>query len=219
VTASRAGSSQALPDPTRVTVSFPSKKLPAGTELFRATKTDPATGDPRGFGFFSSGGAGRFDLAPPRGTCYLAHTAYAAAWESLGKTLSAAPNIDQDFTDNTWVWSVSSTADLKLADLHGSGANTAGVTGELDQGAFATYDIPQAWAALFDTLGFDGISYHARHASSAPDPTAVAAFDSELAHNGAFAANRKPVQLTTIAAALDIVVEPVASPPKTVPIS
>ena len=54
------------PPPALLNAEFPSREYPPGTEVFRSHTHG------RGPRWFSSSGEGRFDLAAPNGTCYVA---------------------------------------------------------------------------------------------------------------------------------------------------
>lgn len=181
--------------------------------------THPVSGEARGFGWFADDEGGRFNLEAPRGTCYLARSRCAAAWEACGPTLAAAPALEAAFAHSRWLWSVTTTDVLVLARLRGPGANAYGVTGELDQGAFPSYAIPRAWAARFDELRFDGISYEARHATGCEDPGAVAVFDRGGEHDGRLRAVDSPVRLTFVAADIGIALAPSSTASAPPPVS
>lgn len=111
---------------------------------------------------------GRFDLADPRGTCYLASTELAAARERLGR---AGSIVDAEEVKGVVVTQVRFDAH-SMANLRHPDAALAGVTRELSTST--QYQLAQAWAAAFDVLGFAGIAYQPRFS---PDDThAVAAF-------------------------------------------
>ncbi|SKY45329.1 hypothetical protein RND64_19880 [Gordonia sp. w5E2] len=58
--------------------SFPTVSIPTSAQLYRGHRTA------NGAWFFSNGGAGRFDLDAPRGTCYLGVDPDTAVREVLG---------------------------------------------------------------------------------------------------------------------------------------
>src|SRR4029450_991876 len=73
------------PPPPEHLVAFPVWHVHAGTVLCRVTTS--------GLGpwWFSSDAHGRFDLAPPRGTCYLADDEVTALLEGLGPVMGVRP--------------------------------------------------------------------------------------------------------------------------------
>ena len=107
--------------------------------------------------WFSSDGAGRFDLPAPRGTCYLAEEPLAAFLEATrGLTF-----LSEDFLAGRRLFTTVLAAERRVADLTSAAAYGFGVTGELS--ATADYTGPRAWASALHAAGFDGIRYHVRH--------------------------------------------------------
>jgi hypothetical protein len=121
--------------------------------------------------WFSADGSGRFDLAPPRGTCYLATDAYAAIREAtrLGPVSSL------------WVQArelrevAPPDPNARLAATTRQAAGRHGVTTEL--ATVVPYDLPRRWAAAFHAHGFDGIRHQLRHDQRAR-PSGIALFGS-----------------------------------------
>jgi RES domain len=119
--------------------------------------------------WFSSDGSGRFDLAPPDGTCYLATDAYAAIREAsrLGPVSTG------------WVAArelrhvTPPDRDARLAATTRQAAGRFGVTTEL--ATILPYDLPRRWAAAFRAHGLDGIRHQLRHDQRAR-PSGVALF-------------------------------------------
>jgi RES domain-containing protein len=107
--------------------------------------------------WFSSDGAGRFDLPVPRGTCYLADDPLAALLEvTRGLTL-----LSESFLSGRRLLTGWPARSLRLADLTAAAAYRYGVTAELSAGA--DYTGPRAWAAALADTGFDGLRYRIRH--------------------------------------------------------
>ena len=115
----------------------------------------------------SSEEGGRFDLAAPRGTCYLASTPLAAARERLGRPgrLVAAEEVEGAVVSQVRF------APGRVADLLHRDAALHGVTRELC--ASAPYRLGQQWAAVFDAAGFDGIVYPPRFSTDAAESLAA----------------------------------------------
>lgn len=107
--------------------------------------------------WFSSDGSGRFDVAPPDGTCYFATDECAALREAsrLGPVTPA------------WVAGrelrkvEAPDRRARLAGTTRQAAGAFGVTAEL--ATLVPYDLTRRWAAAFRAHGFDGIRHQLRH--------------------------------------------------------
>ncbi|MGH9139490.1 MAG: RES family NAD+ phosphorylase [Acidimicrobiales bacterium] len=133
---------------------FPVWHVLAGTVLHRVTRAE------HGPWWFSSDGAGRFDLPAPRGTCYLADDPVLALFETLGATASA-PVLAPSVVEDRRVWSVPLPDPCDAADTTVRRARAFGVTAEL--ATITPHGQPQAWASAFRAAAFGGIRYRARH--------------------------------------------------------
>lgn len=156
--------------PEGLDVSFPAIR-PRRRIWFRAHRYRADAAD-AGCWHYSSlpapiGGGGRFDLPSPRGTCYIAESALAAAREALGRPGDV---IAHDEVDGR-VISALRVAPGRLADLLHPDAARRGVTRELSTST--PYPLTQAWAKEFADLGFHGISYQARFSSEPAISVAV----------------------------------------------
>jgi hypothetical protein len=109
--------------------------------------------------WFSSGG-GRFDLEPPRGTCYLADDPLVALLESLGPLLTG-PTIAASLLAGRQLWEVALPEQCDAADCTARPARRFGVTGEI--GSVTPYTVPRRWAQALAAAGFGGVRYRARH--------------------------------------------------------
>lgn len=119
--------------------------------------------------WFSSGGEGRFDLAPPEGTCYLATDAYAAIREA-----SRLGPVSTDWVAARELREVAPPdPGARLAVTTRQAAGRYGVTVELV--TLVPYDRPRRWAAAFRAHGFDGVRHQLRHDQRAR-PSGVALF-------------------------------------------
>jgi RES domain len=130
---------------------FPVWHVHAGTVLCRVTTT--------GLGpwWFSSDAQGRFDLEPPRGTCYLADDEIGALLEVLGPIVVVNPGWARRLS----LWHLPLREQCSAADTTVRAARGFGVTAEL--ASITPYELPQRWAAAFAAAGHDGVRYRVRH--------------------------------------------------------
>jgi RES domain len=112
--------------------------------------------------WFSSDGSGRFDLAPPNGTCYLAETALGALVEHFDG-ISVIP---QEDLDQRRISVVSAGRPLRLADCTSPEARRFGA--DLSLSASSDYARAQRFAAWFRGAGLEGVRYLLRN-----DPAAT----------------------------------------------
>lgn len=126
---------------------FPRRALRDSTDLLRIHPKD------LGPWWFSSDGHGRFDLARPKGTCYVALSA-----------LGAFVEVFRDFTmvDSADVAERALSClrvpeDAVLADCTSSRARRFGVTGEIH--STPDYRVTRGWAEALCDAGFDGVRY------------------------------------------------------------
>ena len=145
--------------------SFPGRRLDRGTVLFRAHRAD------RGAWWFCSDGSGRFDLAEPRGTCYLAESAVVAVRERIGVVLGSRPRVPAAVLAGVVVSRLDVADPISVANLRAARASTFGVQNEL--ATLEPYDVPQAWARALDAAGFDGVRYPARFSTGRAGSVAV----------------------------------------------
>lgn len=128
---------------------FPKRMLKDGVAWFRQ---HAAAAGPW---WFSSNGAGRFDLPAPRGTCYLASSAHAAVQERVGPDLAAHGLVPSSLLEGRVVSRLRLPRPVVAANIDAADAIRHGVTREL--AVMVPYEIPQKWAAALATAGFDGI--------------------------------------------------------------
>ena len=115
-------------------------------------------GDDRRAGpWFFGDGQGRFDLAPPRGTCYLADDEVGALLEVLGPTVVVSP----EWARHLSMWHLGLPDQCSAADITVRAARGFGVTAEL--ATMTPYALPQRWAAAFAAAGLQGVRYRVRH--------------------------------------------------------
>jgi hypothetical protein len=162
---------QALGLPPSALTGFPRWSLTPGRALYRAHSV--AHGP---WWFASAHGTqddGRFDLAEPDGTCYLAATEAAAVRERWGRNLVRRGYLMVADADRTVVSRLEVPSPHRLADTVNGRAANYGVTREI--GTATPYAITQAWAAAFHAVGCQGIRYQARF-STGPRDLAFALF-------------------------------------------
>lgn len=166
MTPDREQPAQQQPDPTLDLSSFPARTLAAGSSWWRQ--------HPRSAGpwWFSSAGTGRYDLAAPRGTCYLASSAAAAVRERIGPDLAAHRLVPASLLRDRVISRLSLPAPVRAANVDVAAATRFGVTSELQ--VMVPYRIPQAWAAALAAAAFAGLL--ARLRSSPGRSTGLALF-------------------------------------------
>jgi hypothetical protein len=140
------------PEPERLE-RFPVWHVHAGTTFHRVTHGE------HGPWWFASDGDGRFDLTPPRGTCYLADDPVLAVLEVFGDLRPSLVSTEHLAARRLWTLALPSQCDA--ADTTVRAARGFGVTAELS--TITPYELPQRWAAAFAAAGHDGIRFRARH--------------------------------------------------------
>jgi hypothetical protein len=137
---------------------FPRRSLAAGRRLYRFARRSPW--------WFCTCGDCRFDLASPRGTCYLGTDPLAGVLESIGMEWTTGRPMTRDFLELRQVHSWEVSARTPLADLVSRRAVGFKVTNELSD--MTPYTVPQSFAALFDSVlrgrrrAFGGIRFRTR---------------------------------------------------------
>jgi hypothetical protein len=160
---------QQPPDPTRDWSQFPERIVVE--VLYRIHFAEYEAG------WFSSSGDGRFDLAHPRGTCYLSISWPPAVLEVLGGEMRGGL-VCMDFFEGRRL-SIVSLDPCRLADIAHPRAAGYDVTAQL--ATMTPYDIPQQWANFLDATEWSGIAYRLRFDPSAPD-AGVALFGASGLH-------------------------------------
>lgn len=140
-----------LARPPEGLVHFPAFVLAPGAPLFRIHRADR---DPW---WFSADGSGRFDLEPPRGTCYLAADPLGAFVETFRCTRLIP---EQDLRRRACT-RLALPRELRLADCAARKARMFGVTAAIH--STPDYALTRAWAAAFAAAGFDGVRYLVSH--------------------------------------------------------
>ncbi|MDG3010694.1 RES family NAD+ phosphorylase [Rhodococcus sp. D2-41] len=193
----------ALRPPARPLQNFPSHALTPDQSLIRGHQV--ANGP---WWFSSSSGGGRFDLTPPRGTCYLAFDEDTAIRETVGEALATAGVISTDFAATRRLSTLTVPHAHQLADTCTAKAADFGLTRELT--SMTPYAVPQEWAAAFDAATFAGILYQTRF-TTGPNPNAVGLFGE--AGEADWPTDPSPVPLTAAALRCGFTV---AGPPRSV---
>lgn len=139
---------------------FPTFTLKSSRKLFRAHRKSNCPW------WFSSNGAGRFDLTGSQGTCYLADSAMAAFREVMGATLVKAAVVDISEHEDRVISTLRVENPLSLADTTSAEAANHGITKDIST---IGYLIPQAWAKAWAGAGMDGVRYAGRFSTAHQD--------------------------------------------------
>jgi len=151
--------SPALVEPTRPLEAFPAVELPAGRQVARSHSVAFA---PWWFASAPTSGGGRFDLAAPLGTCYVADTIEAAVRERLRDAIMTAGIVSPRLADAFAVSLFATPRAYHCAHIGLSRAARFGVTRELASLTPSHYHLSRTWAAAFQQAGFEAIRYGAR---------------------------------------------------------
>ena len=165
---------------------FPTTTVGTPIDLFRCHRAD------LGPWWFGNDGGGRFDLAAPRGTCYLALDAESAVRERLGPVLGGRSAVPESALEDAVLSRLHPPTKWTVADLQSRRAAAYGVTRELE--VMVPYAVPQAWAAGFDSAGHDGVRYGPRFTPG--EASSVAAFGAEGSRD--WAPDPGPVPATSV---------------------
>lgn len=122
--------------------------------VYRVTRRD------RSPWWFSSSLDGRFDLAAPAGTCYLAWNSVAALFEVLGPSRSIGW-VSEEFLAVRHLVHLPLPGEPRLADLTARAAAAFGITLEIS--TVVPYALPQSWALRLAAAGFSGLVSFLRH--------------------------------------------------------
>lgn len=142
---------------------FPAYRLGSTHVLARIHKRE------HGVGFFSADGSGRFDLAPPEGTCYLGEEPLA----SFVEVFREASVVAETLLLQKVLSLIRLRAEALLADVTQPKSRKFGVTGEIH--TTTDHATTQAWAAAFRRADFGGVRYRVRH-DPAQDLVGIALF-------------------------------------------
>jgi hypothetical protein len=133
---------------------FPVLPFSPAAEFFRIVRRG------KGPWWFGSSMQGRFDLAEPEGTCYLATDEISALLEVIGPDLERGA-ISAELLRARSLRKLHLPEELGLADLTSREAVRFGITAEI--GTIVPYGCPQAWAAVLRATGSPGVAYWPRH--------------------------------------------------------
>ena len=156
------------PQPHENVRGFPVFRIDERTTLWRLVR--------KGHGpwWYGSSLDGRFDLAPPHGTCYVANDDLGAILETLGPDLLPGGLAPARLLRDRQLRAVRVPHAHRLANCLAQKA-AKWITAEV--GTLTPYEIPQAWAKAFHRGGFEGVRYGSRHLTSRR-PYSVALFGS-----------------------------------------
>ena len=129
---------------------FPSRTVGTDQALYRVVRSGRLPW------WFGSTMGGRFDLALPNGTCYVAQEALAALLEDIGP----GP-VTHEFVGSRRLRKLFVPQPWRVANACARRASQYGVTAEI--GTILPYDLPQACARWLEQAGFGGIAYWLRH--------------------------------------------------------
>lgn len=190
---------QRAPDPDRDYRAFPATRFAAGRVLYRQHHGE------RGAWWFCGDGSGRFDLAAPDGTCYLALSRPAALRELVGPDLGAAGVIPSSVLAGRVISRLPLPEPVRAANVSSNRAsNRFGVTAEL--ATMTPYAIPRQWAAVLHGAGFGGIAVTLRFSAGR---SAGLAWFGPAGENTAWPADPEPLDCVTLARRMRLrVVEP-----------
>lgn len=158
----RASLAQQAPDPGLNWATFPVTRPGTGTVLWRAARRG------REPWWFCSCGDCRFDLDPPRGTCYAGTDQLSGILESIGYEWASGSPLTLAFLRSRTLHA-SVAADLldgPLANLTSRKAVGFRITNELSD--MTPYDVPRAFARLIDAARkgtrrvFGGVRFRTR---------------------------------------------------------
>ncbi len=185
---SRESVAQKAPPPDIDLRDFPARPLRAGEHWWRQHR---ATLGPW---WFSCEGTGRFDLRPPRGTCYLASTASATIRERLGADLVAHRLVPASLLAGRVVSKLTLRHDVRAANLDAAAAAWFGVTREL--AVMVPYTVPRAWANALASSGFEAVLANLRF--SPGRARGLALFD-EAGEHESWAVDPRPAKAIDVA--------------------
>ena len=168
----------ALGDPPDDLTGFPRWRLRKQQRMFRAHTLGLSPW------WFASDDTGRFNLAEPNGTCYLATDITTAIRERCGPELVQLGLVSADFAERTVVSRLTVPRERQLADACHESAVDFGVIRELFTVAGPGYALTRKWAAALHSTSVGGIRYQSRFTTAAR-PNAFALFNSAGEHNWA----------------------------------
>ena len=160
----------ALTSPPDNLQAFPSVNLFENRIVARSHKV---TYHPWWFASSPTEGGGRFDLADPRGTCYVADTIDAAVRERLREKILTRQPISTRLADSFAVSLFAMPRSFRCAHIGLRRAALFGVTRELESLPPRYYPLSREWAEAFAQADFEGIRYGVRFTPGRPNAWAL----------------------------------------------
>jgi hypothetical protein len=139
----------ALRPPSTALADFPAKQVEAGRRWWREHGT-------AGPWYFAAGTAGRFNLAPPHGTLYLASRPESAARERIGLAQARTGWVPASLVAGRFVSELELPVDVRAAHITHPDAPRRGVVSS-ELGTVADYGLTRAWAQAFFDAGLTGL--------------------------------------------------------------
>ncbi|WP_396822403.1 RES family NAD+ phosphorylase [Mycetocola sp. BIGb0189] len=124
--------------------------------------------------WFDSGPHGRFNLQPPRGTCYVATRIETAVRERVRGEIHRSGFVSSEFARSFRISALTAPTRYSCASVSSSRAARYRLVRELV--TLANYDLPREWARSFADAGFTGVFYGS--AFTTGSPTALGLFGS-----------------------------------------
>lgn len=149
----------AIQEPSVPLTGFPAIEVEDTLPMYRSTSTT------NGPWFFNSSKTQRFDLAAPRGTCYLGTSIEVAVRERIRGTLLNTHIIPPAMVAAMNVYEVRIPATITAADTLSEQAVNFGANRELP--TVRPYGVPCAWAEALAAEAFGGLVYASSFTSAA----------------------------------------------------
>jgi RES domain-containing protein len=144
---------------------FPAATAPPTKTLYRAHSAGRAPW------WFSSDGSGRFDVAKPSGTLYLADDVASAVRERLAHLVMPGQRVFEQEADGMVVSGIRPVAKSRCANVSDPSAVQWNVTRELT--TMTDFSVTNAWAQRLLTGGFQGVRYASRFTTGGANAWAI----------------------------------------------
>lgn len=172
-------SRQPAPQPDQDLSRFPVEVLSKGSEVFRSHRAD------LGPCFFNGTTNFRFNLPNGRGTCYVGDDVATAVREKLRELVLGQGIVPATLANSFVVSTIRVDRPFRCAAIGDSEAVGYGVSRML--GTMDAYDVPQKWAAAFDSSRFEGIRYGSSYTNGPDNAWALFGEAGERSFGGAVA--------------------------------